>query len=192
MRLLMLAAPGAGKGTQAERLAQAYGIDHISTGEMLRAEAAAGTGIGREARAYLDRGDLVPDELLMDMVTARVLEAAGGNGYVLDGFPRTLAQAEAAYSMVSAIHGVTLQAVLHLAVRPEELRARMRARAAAQGRRDDTATTIEHRLEVFQAQTEPLLGYYGSRGILHTIDGEQGPDQVTADIVALLEGLGVA
>lgn len=187
----MLAPPGAGKGTQADRLAARYGIEHIATGEMLRAEVAATSDIGREAESYLARGDLVPDELLLDLVARRVLAAVAANGYVLDGFPRTLDQAEAAHQMVANLDGVALQAALHLKVGTDELRSRLRARAASEGRQDDIDGTIEHRLDVFHTQTEPLLEYYRSRGILHVIDGERHPDEVTDEIMALLESLGL-
>lgn len=191
MRLLMVAPPGAGKGTQAKRLAARYGLDHIASGELLRHEVEAGTEVGREAGAYLDRGDLVPDRLLLDMITKRVLDAAMRDGYVLDGYPRTVAQAEAAHQMVSTLGDVGLQAVIHLEVSPGELRRRLRARAHAEGRGDDTASTIEHRLEVFHLQTEPLLDYYREREMLHAVDGELEPDEVTDEIVKLLEQLGL-
>ena len=188
----MLAAPGAGKGTQADRLSSRYGIEHIATGEILRAEVSAGSDVGVAAKDYLDRGDLVPDELLLDIVARRVLAAALANGYVLDGFPRTLDQAEAAYQMVVGLDGVALQAAIHLEVGVDELRSRLKARAESEGRGDDTDGTIEHRLEVFRTQTEPLLDYYRSRGILHSIDGERHPDEVAGEIAALLERLSLA
>jgi adenylate kinase len=185
----MVAPPGAGKGTQATRLAERFGIDHIASGELLRHEVEVGTDIGREASDYLDRGDLVPDYLLLDMIARRVFPAAAEKGYVLDGYPRTVSQAEAAYDMVSAVEGATLQAVLHLDVGPEESRNRLHARAKSEDRGDDTATTIEHRLAVFSQQTEPLLDYYRDRGILHAVNGEQDPDAVTAEIIDVLERL---
>lgn len=192
MQLLMVAPPGAGKGTQAERLAAAYGIEHISSGELLRREIAAGSPTGRRAAAFVDAGDLVPDELLLDVVAARVLEASGGAGYVLDGYPRTLSQAEAAHALASQVDGVGLQAVLHLRVGRGELRRRLLGRAHREGRADDTEATIEHRLAVFDQETEPLLGYYAARGILHDLDGERPPDEVAGDIAALLVRLGLA
>lgn len=189
MRLLMVAPPGAGKGTQARRLAERYGIEHIATGELLRHEVDAGTELGQSVSAYLERGDLVPDSVVLDMVADRVMRAGLGKGYVLDGYPRNRAQAEAARAAVSELGDVALQAVLHLDVSRDELRRRMVERARGEGRSDDTSATINHRLEVFDGQTEPLLGYYAERRILHTVDGEQTPDQVNTDIVALLEGL---
>ena len=191
MRLLLLAPPGAGKGTQATRLAERYGIAHISSGDLLRREIAAGTDVGRTAAAFVEGGDLVPDDLLLDLVARRVIEAAADGGYVLDGWPRNLAQAEAAYRLAVQLDGVTLQAVLHLQVRRDELVRRMRARAGAEGRSDDTERTMAHRIDVYHELTEPLLGFYADRGILHTIDGDRTPDEVTASITAVLGEAGL-
>ena len=128
MRLLLVAYPGAGKGTQATKLAAHYGIVHLSSGELLRAEVSKGTRIGNDAAAYLRRGDLVPDELVFEMLTAPLLEAANNGGYVLDGFPRTLHQAEVAYSVALEIRDIELQAVVYLRVSHDELLKRLRAR----------------------------------------------------------------
>src|ERR1700722_656247 len=157
MRLLLVAYPGAGKGTQGTKLAAHYGIAQLSSGELLRAEVARGTRIGKVAADYLRRGDLVPDELVFEMLSAPLLEAATNGGYVLDGFPRTLRQAEVAYSVAQEIKDIELQAVVYLRVGLDELLERLRARAVRQGRSDDDETTIAHRLEVFETQTEPLL-----------------------------------
>jgi adenylate kinase len=188
MRLLLVAPPGAGKGTQAERLAAHYHIVHIASGELFRKEVAAGTEIGRAAAEYLDRGDLVPDELVIQMLTIPVLEAARQGGYILDGFPRTRRQAEEAYRMAQQFDGVELQAVIHLQVSREELRRRLLARASREGRSDDTEATINHRLDVFDTETRPLLGFYAGRGLVIDIDGEQPVDKVFADIVAAVDG----
>ena len=184
MRLLLVAPPGAGKGTQAAKLAAHYGIAHLASGELLRKEVAAGTKIGRMVADYLRRGDLVPDELVIEMLTGPVLEAAKQGGYVLDGFPRTLRQAEEAYQVAQQIEGIELQAVIHLEVGSEELRRRLLARAEREGRTDDTEAVIAHRLEVFDSETEPLLSFYAERGLVVDIDGEPAVDQVFADIVA--------
>ncbi len=188
MRLLMVAPPGAGKGTQAERLAAYYHIAHLSSGELLRSEVAAGTDIGRAAAAYLDRGDLVPDDLVLSMLVVPVLQAARNGGFVLDGFPRTLRQAEEAYQAAQEIEGIELQAVIHLVVSREELRRRLLARGTREGRQDDTEETIAHRLEVYDAETEPLLAFYSGRGLVVDINGEQPVDEVFADIVAAIDG----
>ena len=189
MRLLMVAPPGAGKGTQAKRLAAHYGIAHLASGDLLRKEVAAGTEIGRAAEAYLERGDLVPDDLVLKMLTIEVLEASADAGFVLDGFPRTLRQAEAAYQIASQFDDVTLQAVIHLEVGREELRRRLLGRARAEGRVDDDETTINHRLEVYDRETKPLLAFYAERGLIVSVNGEQSIEKVFADTVAAVDGL---
>jgi adenylate kinase len=192
VRLLLLAPPGAGKGTQAEKLAAHYGVAHLSSGDLLRQEVAKGTEIGRAAAAYLERGDLVPDELVIAMLFTGAVAAARNGGYVLDGFPRSLPQAEEAYRMAQQIEGIELQAVIHLQVGREELRRRLIARGDREGRGDDNEDTIAHRLDVYESETRPLLAFYAGRGLLVDIDGEQPADQVFAHIVtaidALLEG----
>ena len=182
MRLLLVAYPGAGKGTQAEKLAAHYGIEHLSSGELLRAEVTNGTKIGQIAVDYLQRGDLVPDELVFEMLSTPVLEAARHGGYVLDGFPRTLRQAEKAYSFAQEVEGVELQAVVSLRVSADELRNRLLDRAGREGRSDDTEIGITHRFEVFEAETRPLLDFYAGRGLLIDIDGEQPVHDVFTDI----------
>jgi len=189
MRLLMVAPPGAGKGTQAERLAAHYRIAHLSSGELLRKEVAAGTEIGRAAAAYLERGDLVPDELVIEMLTEPILHAVENGGYVLDGFPRTLRQAEEAYRVAQQVEGIELQAVVHLVVSREEVRRRLLARARREGRTDDNEATINHRLKVYDSETEPLLGFYAGRHLVVDIDGEQPVENVFTDIVASVDGL---
>jgi adenylate kinase len=189
MRLLMVAPPGAGKGTQATRLATHYQIAHLSSGDLFRKEVAAGTEIGRIAADYLSLGDLVPDELVIEMLTEPVLEAVRNGGYVLDGFPRTLRQAEEAYRAAEQVEGIELQAVVHLEVSAGELHRRLVARAELQGRSDDTEVTIAHRLEVFDAETQPMLGFYAERGLVVSVNGEQAVDQVFNDIVTAVDSL---
>jgi adenylate kinase len=189
MRLLLVAYPGAGKGTQAEKLAAHYRIAHLSSGALLREEVARGTKIGRFAAEYLERGDLVPDELMFEMLSAKVLDAARNGGYVLDGFPRTVRQAEEAYALAQGVEGITLQAVLYLRVSIDELHNRLQARAVHEGRSDDTEAAIAHRFEVFEAQTQPLLVYYRERGLLLEIDGEQPVEDVFADMKMAIDGL---
>jgi adenylate kinase len=189
MRLLLVAPPGAGKGTQAEMLAAHYGIAHLSSGDLLRKELAEGTEIGRAAADYVERGDLVPDDLILEMLVGPITEANRGAGYVLDGFPRSLAQAEAAYRMARQTRDAELQAVIHLQVGRDELRRRLIARGEQGGRRDDNAATIAHRLDVYESETRPILAFYAGRGLLVDIDGEQPVDQVFADIVAAIDEL---
>jgi adenylate kinase len=187
MRLLMVAPPGAGKGTQASRLSSHYGIAHLSSGDLFRKEVAAGTEIGRRAEEYLGRGDLVPDELVLEMLRAPLLEAAARGGYVLDGFPRTLRQAEEAHEVALQVSGIELQAVIHLEVSPAELRRRLMARAQAEGRVDDTAATIDHRIQVYDAETKPMLEFYAQLSLVVDIDGEQPIEKVYADVVAAVD-----
>jgi adenylate kinase len=193
MRLLMVAPPGAGKGTQAELLAAHYGIAHISSGEVFRREVSAGTELGGVVAEYLSRGDLVPDELVLQILTQPVIDAAARGGYVLDGFPRSLGQAEEAYKVAKQVSGIELQAVVHLIVPRAELLRRLRARATAEGRGDDDEAIIAHRLDVYDSETEPMLDFYAGRGLVVDVDGFQPVDSVFEDIVkkvdALREGL---
>jgi adenylate kinase len=185
VRLLLVAPPGAGKGTQARALSEHFGIEAISTGDLLRQEVSLGTPLGLAARSYLDRGDLVPDELMRDMVLAEVLAADAKGGFLLDGYPRNLAQAEEAHCLARD-HGIAIDAAIYLDVRREELLRRLLGRAGTESRGDDKEATIRHRLEVFESQTRPLLEYYRERGLLLSVDGEQAVSNVTADIVSAL------
>jgi adenylate kinase len=170
-------------------LAGHYAIAHISSGDLLRRNVAEGTSLGKIAAAYLSRGDLVPDDLVIEMLTVPVLEAYRSGGFVLDGFPRTRGQAEEAQRVARQFGGIQLQAVIHLVVRRDELRRRLVTRAERDGRNDDTEITIAHRLEVFDAQTEPLLGYYAERGLVVDINGEQPVEKVFSDIVNAVDRL---
>ena len=186
----MVAPPGAGKGTQAKRLAAHYGLEHLASGDLLRHEMEIGSDIGKAAAEYIQRGDLVPDELVLRLVLDRAFTAAReGGGYVLDGFPRNRGQAEEAYAMTGRHKDLRLDAVIHLEVARDELRRRMLARASADGRTDDRASVIDHRLEVYDRQTEPLLAYYRDRGLLVSVDGERPVDEVTRLLIAALDGV---
>ena len=187
MRLLLLAPPGAGKGTQGERLAARYRVRHIAAGDLLRAEARAGGLLGREIAAYQARGDLVPDQIVLAALIPAVVEAAAGGGYILDGFPRTLPQATAAAELAARL-GVALDAVVYLFAPEQVLTRRLLDRASQRGRADDVADVIRHRLRVFAETTGPLIPYYTERGILVAVDADQPPDSVTADIEARLSG----
>src|SRR4051794_14106893 len=182
MRIVLLGAPGSGKGTQGHALAERFGVRHLSTGEMLRAEIAVGSELGLVVQDYVDRGELVPDELILRIVGVAVTEAAREGGYVLDGFPRTLDQAQRAHELAEQA-GITADAVVYLAVPDAVARERLIGRAG--GRADDRApTVIERRLRVFHELTEPLLAYYAERGILVTIDATPPPDEVTRAMLA--------
>jgi adenylate kinase len=184
VRLLLVAPPGAGKGTQAQRLADHYGIAHLASGDLLRTEVEAGSETGTRAAQYMSRGDLVPDDVVLQVVLGRVLEAARQGGYVLDGFPRTLNQAEEVHRAAEHRQEIELQGVVHLHVRRHELRRRMLARAELEGRTDDTPATIDHRLDVYAHETEPLVDYYARRGLVVEVDGDRPADDVFSDIVA--------
>jgi adenylate kinase len=186
VRVVLIGPPGSGKGTQAVRLAAHYGATHIAAGDALRAEIAAGTELGRRVQDYLSTGDLVPDELVVELLWGRIVEAARTGGYVLDGFPRTVSQAEAAYRMGKEA-GVTAQAAVYLHGDPDALVARMLARAHIDGRVDDTADVIAHRLAVFAEQTAPLVDYYERRGVLIPIDAMASPDEVNQAIIRALD-----
>jgi adenylate kinase len=185
MRLLLIGAPGAGKGTQAELLAKRFAITHISSGDLLRRHVQRRTSLGRTIKAYVDNGDLVPDSLVLDMLRKPVVAAVRAGGYVLDGFPRTVEQAQASFPTAQAL-GVEVQAAVHLDVARQELVRRLLARGRGS---DDTAAVIEHRLQVYEDRTVPLLRYYAGREWMFIVDGAQPPDAVHADIVARLRKL---
>jgi adenylate kinase len=188
VRLLLLAPPGAGKGTQGEQLAARFGVRHIAAGDLLRAEAQAGGPLGSEIASCQARGDLVRDQVVLDVLTQPVVEAAARGGFILDGFPRTLPQAVAAAELAARL-GVTLQAAVYLYAPEEVLTQRLLARASQSGRSDDTAAVIAHRLQMFAETTGPLVPYYTERGILLAVDADQPPESVTADIQARLSWL---
>jgi adenylate kinase len=185
MRLLLIGAPGSGKGTQAERLAQRYGITHISSGDLLRQHVREQTALGRQIQSYVDRGDLVPTGIVVDMLRKPVVAAVEAGGYVLDGFPRTVEQAQAAFPTAHAL-GAEVQAAVHLDVPRAELVRRLLARGRGS---DDTQDVIEHRLQVYLDETVPLLEYYANREWMFAVDGAQPPDAVHQEIVARLHKL---
>ncbi len=182
MKVLLIGPPGSGKGTQGERLALRFGIEHIAAGDLLRAEVAAQTPLGREVESIMRRGDLVPDEIILGLILPKVLEAAAGNGYVLDGFPRSVDQAVEARKLAEQ-EGANPDAVLYLGAPRDELIRRILGRAKDEGRADDNQETVANRLRVFAEATEPLVDYYRGRGLLHVIDAAQGEDAVTASIL---------
>ena len=204
MRIILLGAPGAGKGTQADSIKNKYPIAHISTGDILRANVKAGTALGKDAKAYMDAGKLVPDDVIVGMMESRLAEADCREGFMLDGFPRTIAQAEALDKMLSA-HGIKLDAVVSLEVDDDTVVSRLTSRrvckkcgeiyntvlkpTAKEGvcdkcggevvqRDDDKESVIRNRLAVFHTQTAPLIEYYTQKGLLIAVDATGGKDAV--------------
>jgi adenylate kinase len=173
MRIIVIGPPGAGKGTQAERLVQTYGMAHLSTGDMLRAARDAKTEVGLKAEQYMSAGALVPDDIIVAIIAERLEQPDCQGGYLLDGFPRTIAQAEALDAMLAG-KGTPLDAVLELQVPEDELFRRL----AGRGRADDTPQVIRQRLLAYRKQTEPLLAYYRQRGLLKSIDGLGTVDEI--------------
>jgi adenylate kinase len=185
MRVIMLAPPGAGKGTQGELIATRYGVPHIASGDLFRAEVARRTPLGETLRGYLKSGDLVPDDLVLSLVMDKVVKAAQlHGGYVLDGFPRTLPQAEAA-AKIARETSTSAQAVLYLDAPPEVLVGRIAGRG--EGRADDSEAVARHRLEVYSEHTRPLLDYYAGRGLVVHIDAAKPVEAVSAEIFTALD-----
>ena len=178
MRVLLLGPPGAGKGTQADRIAARFGLVHLATGDLLRANVADGTPLGEVAQAYLDSGELVPDEVVVAMMLERLTQPDCKRGFLLDGFPRSVAQARALDEHLAGL-GAPLDAAINLEVAEEELLHRL----AGRGRADDNAQTIRNRLQVFAASTRPLLDYYEKRGLLFSVAAVGTVDEVSERIL---------
>ena len=212
MKIIMLGAPGAGKGTQAKKIAAKYQIPHISTGDIFRENIKNGTELGKKAKEYMDKGELVPDDLVIEIATTRLLADDCKNGFLLDGFPRTVYQAEKLDNFLEE-HGSKIDKVLDIAVEKEELMTRLTGRRVCKAcgasyhvvnippkkegicdvcggqliqRDDDNAETVANRIEVYEAQTMPLIEYYEKAGNLVHIDGATGLENVFADIVKAL------
>ena len=187
MRVLMIAPPGAGKGTQGALIAAHFDIPHIATGELLRDHVARRTSLGIAVQQYLDRGGLVPDQIVLDMLReAMVAAKAAGGGFVLDGIPRNMQQARAAYLMGREL-GMTADVALHLQASDVELMRRLLARAALEHRSDDTADIIAQRFAVYHEVTFPILSWYRDRGILVTVDAMRSAREVGREILTALE-----
>lgn len=173
MRIVLFGAPGTGKGTQSEKLVAEYGVPQISTGDLLRRAVADGTKLGRKAKTAMDAGELVADDVVIGMIRERLEQPDTGNGFILDGFPRSLAQAEALDELLAEM-GRPIEAVIHLEVDNEEIVQRLLAR----GRADDNEDVIRNRLQVFQNQTQPLIDYYRAQGKFAAVDGVGGIDEI--------------
>ncbi len=186
LNVLLLGPQGAGKGTQASRISAEYGIPHIASGEILRAEMQAGTELGRRVKDVYDRGDLVSDDLMIELIRTRLGQPDTEAGFVLDGFPRTTVQAEALDAMFNEI-GRSFSVVFALQIPDEVAFERLRKRAQIEGRADDTDEAIRRRLENYHRETEPLIEYYRVRGNLVPIHGDRSENQVFAEIQSALE-----
>jgi len=173
MRLVLLGPPGAGKGTQAGLLSRDQGIPHVATGDIFRSNVREGTELGQRAKEYMDRGDLVPDEVVIGMVMDRITEPDCGDGFILDGFPRTVAQAEALDKRLRrpSVPQDPLDAALNFEITEAELFRRLVTRAEQEHRSDDAEDVVRHRLEVYHANTKPLVDYYDRHGVLVVVDG---------------------
>jgi adenylate kinase len=189
-RLLVIGPPGAGKGTQAVRLADAFGVPAISTGDIFRHNVKTETELGLQVKAFIEAGKYVPDTLTNAIVKDRLLEADALEGFLLDGYPRTTDQVDELDRLLEA-DGAALDAVVQIVADTDEVVARLLKRAAEQGRADDTADVIRHRLDVYEEQTAPLIDTYAARGLVVTIDGLGAVDQVTDRIVAALAERGL-
>ena len=214
MNIVLLGAPGAGKGTQAEKMIEAWGVPHISTGDILRKAVADGTPLGMQAKTFMDAGELVPDVVVIGLVKARLEEPDAGKGFILDGFPRTDGQAEALDRELDAL-GRSIDAAISIDVDRDVIVKRLTSRRTCRScgkiysliadppadptacdacggelyqRDDDTEATVRNRLSVYDRSTAPLVDYYRSKGVLHAIDGDRPVDEVFADVRRIVEG----
>lgn len=187
MRIVFLGPPGAGKGTQAKRLAEQRGLAHISTGDMLRSAVQKGTPVGEKVKGIMDAGQLVPDEMIVEIIRDRVAENDCSRGYILDGFPRTLPQAEALGRMLGN-GGGALDAVVSFEVSEADLSARLAHRRGAEARADDDAAVQQERLRVYQQQTAPLIDYYRSAKLLRSVNASGSIEDVYARLEQALKG----
>jgi len=189
-RLLIVGPPGAGKGTQASRITTAYGIPDISTGDIFRANIKNETPLGKQVKAIVDAGDYVPDSLTNELVTDRLAEDDAANGFLLDGYPRTLAQVDYLDEMLAS-QGQKLDAVIQLVADQDEIVARLTKRALEQGRADDSEEAIRHRQDVYVRETSPLVDVYSKRGLLVEVDGLGEIDEVAERVRAALAARGI-
>jgi adenylate kinase len=191
MRILLLGPPGSGKGTQGKLLSERLGVPAISTGDILRQAVKDGTSLGRQAQAIMAKGELVPDDLIVNMIRDRIGRPDARGGFILDGFPRTVPQAEALETMLSG-NGDGLSAVLNFSVPEPELVERMLQRAKAEGREDDRPETIRERLRVYRDKTEPLIGYYRKKDLVADVPGVGTVPEITARVENALRRFGSA
>ena len=186
LNIVIFGAPGSGKGTQSERIVEKFGVDHISTGDVLRAEIAAGSELGKSAKALIDNGQLIPDAMMIDILAAKLDTFVDSKGVIFDGFPRTIAQAEALKAMLNE-RGQDVTAMIELDVPEDELMTRLIKRGQLSGRADDNEETIKKRLVVYNEQTSPLKEWYKNDGKHCYINGLGDLDRIFADIVSAIE-----
>ena len=186
MRIVLLGAPGSGKGTQAALLVEELGLPHISTGELLRGAVTAGTELGMQAKAVMDRGELVSDHIMLGLIEERLSQADAGKGFILDGYPRNLAQAGALDDLLNRLEQPVDEA-LQIDVDVDMVVARIAGRAAAEGRSDDTEEVVRNRMKVYSDQTAPVVDYYAEKGVLSRVLGEGTIDEVFQRIKGVLQ-----
>ena len=188
LNIVIFGAPGSGKGTQSEFIVEKYGINHVSTGDVLRGELKNGTELGKIAKGYMDEGKLLPDDLIVNMLASKLDSFEGSKGVIFDGFPRTIAQAEALKKML-AERGQEVSVMLDLDVPEDELMVRLIKRGQQTGRADDNEETIKNRLVVYHSQTAPVIDWYKNDGKYQHIDGVGSMERIFADICAVIDGL---
>ena len=186
MRIVLMGAPGSGKGTQAALIVKELGLPHISTGDLLRAAVAAGTELGKQAKAVMDRGELVSDDIVLGLLEERLAEDDAAGGFILDGFPRNIAQAEALDALLERL-GQPVDEALQIDIDEEQVVKRIAKRAALEGRSDDTEETVRNRLNVYAEQTAPVVDYYAQRGVLSRVLGDGSIEEVFERIRAVLQ-----
>ena len=188
LNIVIFGAPGSGKGTQSEKIVEKYGINHISTGDVLRAEIKNGTELGKTAKGYIDQGQLIPDSLMVDILAAKFDSFKDSKGVIFDGFPRTIPQAEALKQMLKE-RGQEVSVMLDLEVPEDELMDRLIKRGQMSGRADDNEETIKKRLDVYHSQTAPLIEWYEREGIRNHIDGLGELDRIFGDICKVIDNI---
>lgn len=186
MRIVIMGAPGSGKGTQAALIVEELDLDHISTGDLLRAAVAAGTELGKRAKEVMDRGELVSDEIVLGLLEERLLQENTRNGFILDGYPRNIAQAQALDELLERI-GQPVEEALQIDVDEEQVVTRIAKRAALEGRSDDTEETVRNRLRIYAEQTAPVVDFYAQKGILSRVLGDGSIEEVFQRIRGVLQ-----
>jgi len=188
LNIVLFGPPGSGKGTQSEMIIDRYGLTHLSTGDMLRAELAAETELGLKARSIMEKGELVSDEIIIGMIRNRIMEQPGARGFIFDGFPRTVAQAEALDRLLDEL-GMGIDVMLGLEVDRQELIKRLLKRGKEQGRSDDNLETIENRIRVYEDQTSPVMGYYHEQGKYRGVNGVGSIAEIFGRLTGIIDGL---